>query len=63
LGDLSRRYGVPVWKIRRLFTRGLVPEPERAGAYRVLRERDLARIEAALKKAGYLPAGGPDGAA
>jgi hypothetical protein len=62
LGAIAKRYGLPVWKIRRLFERGLLPEPARVGAYRVIPAADLSRVESALRKAGYLPAGGPDAA-
>jgi hypothetical protein len=63
LGSLARRWGVPVWKIRRVFERRLLPEPSRLGNYRVVAARDLPSLERALRKAGYLPAGGPDHAA
>jgi DNA-binding transcriptional MerR regulator len=62
LGDVARRFNVPLWKVRRLYERGLLPEPARAGAYRVVSTRDLPKIEAALRRAGYLPAGGPHAA-
>jgi type IV secretory pathway protease TraF len=55
LGDLSRRYGCPVWAIRRLYERGLLAEPLRVGPYRVVAEPDVAAVEAALRAAGYLP--------
>ncbi len=56
LGDLARRFDCPVWAVRRVFERGLLPEPPRAGPYRVVTEPDLPVIEAALRAAGYLPA-------
>jgi len=56
LGDIGRVFGRPTWMIRRLFERGFLPEPARAGMYRVLPECDLPRVEAALRAAGYMPA-------
>jgi DNA-binding transcriptional MerR regulator len=56
LGTISRRTGLPVWKIRRVFERGLLPEPQRVGAYRVIDEADYHKVEAVLRSAGYLPA-------
>jgi hypothetical protein len=55
LGDLSKRFGVPIWAVRALFLRSLLPEPRRVGAYRVVPETDLPKIEQALRTAGYLP--------
>lgn len=54
LGDVARRYGCPVWKLRRLYERGKLPPAERAGQYRVVRPADLPTIEAALRRAGYI---------
>jgi hypothetical protein len=56
LGEWSRIFHRPVWMIRRLFERGFLPEPGRAGFYRVLPESDHDIIQAALRRAGYLPA-------
>lgn len=56
IGDIAERYGVSAWKVRRIFERGLLPEPGRVGAYRVISADDLPKIEAALRQAGYLPA-------
>ncbi len=55
LGDVAQRYGLPLWKVRRLFERRLLPEPARAGNYRVIDESDLPTVEDALRQAGYLP--------
>jgi hypothetical protein len=55
LGDVSRELGAPIWAIRRLFERRLLPEPERIGLYRVVDVKQLPLIEAALRHAGYLP--------
>ena len=57
VGAAARRFGVPAWQVRRLFERKLLPEPARVGAYRVIAAADLAAVEMALRRAGYLPAG------
>jgi hypothetical protein len=57
LGKAASRLGCQAWQIRRLFERGILPEPGRVGAYRVIPERDLPKIKAALIEAGYLKAG------
>jgi hypothetical protein len=54
IGQAAARFDVPLWKVRRLFERGLLPEPERIGVYRLLDEADLPAVEAALLRAGYL---------
>jgi DNA-binding transcriptional MerR regulator len=54
-GEVARRLGCRVWQVRRLYERGLLPPAARLGQYRVIRERDLPTVEAALRKAGYLP--------
>lgn len=59
LGDLARRYNLPLWAIRRVFERGLVPEPPRVGPFRVVAEADVPAVEAALRTAGYLSAESP----
>ena len=50
----AKRCGVAEWQVRRLFERGLLPEPPRAGAYRLIPADDLPKIETALRAAGYL---------
>lgn len=55
LGDLARKLRCPVWAVRRVFTRGLLPEPTRLGPYRVVAAADVPAVEAALRSAGYLP--------
>jgi DNA-binding transcriptional MerR regulator len=54
LGAVAKHFGVAVWQVRRLFERGLLPEPGRAGAYRLVAPADLPRVEEALRAAGYL---------
>jgi DNA-binding transcriptional MerR regulator len=63
IGAVGRRYGVPPWQVRRLFERRLLPEPRRFGAYRMVTEDELPRIEEALRRAGYLRGDVPAGAA
>jgi hypothetical protein len=45
---------VPLWRLRELFRRGLLPRPARVGQYRVVDESDLDKIEVAMVAAGYL---------
>lgn len=54
LGEVADHFGVQVWRVRRLFDRGLYPEPDRVGQSRVIPAKDLPKVEAALKEAGYL---------
>jgi hypothetical protein len=56
LGDVARHYGVPVWRVRRLFERDFLPPACRAGTYRLVAVRDLPKVGDALRAAGYLPA-------
>ena len=55
LGAVARHFGVPVWKVRRLYERAVLPPAERVGPFRIVRSTDLPTIEAALCRAGYLP--------
>jgi hypothetical protein len=55
LGAVARHFGVPVWKVRRLYERAVLPPAERVGNFRVVRVADLPDIESALHRAGYLP--------
>jgi DNA-binding transcriptional MerR regulator len=64
LGDVARHFGIQSWMVRRLFERGILPEPERVGSYRVFREGDLPAIGEALRTHDYLAApAGAGGAA
>jgi DNA-binding transcriptional MerR regulator len=56
LGSVAKRFGVTQRQVRRLFERGLLPEPGRVGAYRVVPVDDLPQVEEALRRAGYIPA-------
>lgn len=40
-GAVARLKGVPEWKVRRIFERGLLPDPGRAGTYRLIPASDL----------------------
>lgn len=55
LGAVARHFGVPVWKVRRLFERGLLPPAERVAGLRVVAPTELPVVAAALCRAGYLP--------
>jgi hypothetical protein len=57
IGDLAKRWNLPPWKVRRAFEKKLV-SAERVGAYRIVHERDLNKVEVALRKLGYLPLAG-----
>jgi DNA-binding transcriptional MerR regulator len=56
IGEAALRLGVRPWQVRRVYTRGLMPPAARVGAYRVIPEQDLPKVERALRQAGYLPA-------
>ena len=56
LGAVGKHFGVSQRQVCRLFERGILPEPARVGAYRVVDPDDLPAIEAALRRAGYLHA-------
>jgi len=57
MGQAAQRLHCQVWHIRRLYERGILPEPPRFGRYRTVRSADLAEIERLLCEHGYLPAG------
>lgn len=56
LGKVGEHFGVSQRTIRNLFLRGILPEPARVGAYRVVQVEQLPEIEAALRKTGHLKA-------
>ena len=62
LGDIARLYDRPVWMVRRLYERGLLPEPPRVGGYRVVPLADVPLVEAAMRRAGYLTEVGQESA-
>jgi DNA-binding transcriptional MerR regulator len=55
VGDVAKALRVPLWQLRRLFSRGFLPPPPRCGQYRLLYADQLPEIRLALKRAGYLP--------
>jgi hypothetical protein len=54
-GALARRFGCREWQVRRLFERGILPEPPRVGCYRFVPSENVPAVEAALLRARYLP--------
>ena len=61
-GQLALRFGVLEWQVLQLFRRQLLPEPERLGRLRLIPAEALPGVEAALRRAGYLPAAPGPGA-
>jgi len=59
VGEAADRCGVQCWRLRRLFERGLLDEPERVGHARLIPEGDMPRVRAALEAAGYLKGAAP----
>jgi DNA-binding transcriptional MerR regulator len=57
-GEVARRLGIPVWAVRRIYERGLLPPPPRVGQYRFVPAEDVDRLEGLLIKAGYLKEAG-----
>jgi DNA-binding transcriptional MerR regulator len=55
IGAVAAHFGCEAWQVRRVITRGMIPEPPRVGAYRVFYPDDLPKVEVALRAAGYLP--------
>jgi hypothetical protein len=55
LGQVARHFGCQLWQVRRVFERGLLEEPARVGAFRVIAREELHRLERALREGGYLP--------
>ena len=53
---LAKELGVPDYTIRRLYSNGILPEPPRAGTYRLIYPDDVPKIRECLVKAGHLPA-------
>jgi DNA-binding transcriptional MerR regulator len=54
IGEVAKRLGVKTWQVRRLEERGLLDRTARIGWNRIYDSEDLPKIEAALRKAGYL---------
>lgn len=56
LGMAAKRLGVDLWQLQRSIERGLVTHYGRIGRLRVIDVADLPKVEAELRKAGYLKA-------
>lgn len=54
LGDVAAAVGCESWRLRRLFERGVLPEPQRVGGYRVFQASEIPTIRLAAEKAGIL---------
>ncbi len=54
LGDAGDHFNVREWQLRRLYSRGILPEPARVGRFRVIAVADLPAIESALRVSDYL---------
>lgn len=52
--EVAKHFGCAPWKVRRLYERGVFPNPKRAALTRLIDEADLPKIEQALRDAGYL---------
>lgn len=61
VGQVAEHFRVAPWKVGRLFERGLLPSPTKVGPYRVVAESDLAAVEDALRRGGYLKDGPAEG--
>jgi DNA-binding transcriptional MerR regulator len=51
---VAKMFGVPVHRVRRLFTTGKLPDTPRVGMNRLLSQRDLRRIEKVLRQSGSI---------
>lgn len=54
--EVADLLGVEVWQIRRIYKSGNLPEPPRAGLYRLIPRTDLPLIIDALRNRGWLSA-------
>lgn len=52
VGELSRRLGVPMWRVRRTVD-AVVPDAPRVGRYRVVPQDRLVEVTADLERRGY----------
>lgn len=55
-GQLARRHNIPMEYVRRVFTRGAVPEPPRIAGNRVIPSEVVPLVEAELRRVGHIPA-------
>jgi hypothetical protein len=56
VGEAAQKLGCQGWMVRRLFERGLLPEPPRLGITRALREDQLPEVGRLVREHGYLKA-------
>lgn len=54
LGEVSGRFGQPLWRMQYLCRTGKLPPTVRVGHFRTFDEDDLPAIEQALRDGGYL---------
>jgi hypothetical protein len=54
MGEVADMFGCQVWRVRRLYERGILPPAQRVGMSRVVLEEDLPKVEKALREAGYI---------
>ena len=52
--DVAEIFSQPVWRIRRLYECGTLPEPERIGTARMISANTLPEIAAALREKGWI---------
>ena len=53
-GDLARLLGTKMWRVRRLFEDGTLPEPDRFAAKRAIPRESIPEIVDALRARGWL---------
>jgi hypothetical protein len=56
LGQVAKQIGIKVWKVRRVYERGLLAEPSRIGGYRVVTATELPTLLETLRAVGYMDA-------
>ena len=49
IGKVAELTGYTIGQVRKLYERGILPEPQRCGFYRVVLTTEVPKIEAALK--------------
>lgn len=59
IGDIARQHDIPIWRVRRIFERHILPEFGRVGRYRTVPEDRVPDVVEALRDAGYLPLDSP----
>jgi hypothetical protein len=56
IGDVAKLYGIPAWKVRRVYEVGILPPADRLGPNRIVHAEQLPALERALRGLRYLPA-------